>query len=255
MGSTERVRVCTPALPFFCLLAIALCGGCASTLAPSGWLGTADEAARSGFGGWVAVEFANPQPPSDPPAFGEYVSHADIPVRKRSDAVMVHDFTIPSGAKLYLSGDHGRWYRVQYRNWQGWIEHDELRNLRVRTLAGECIAATGDTLYVLTGTHLHAVAAVDIRRAVVSAFDPHAEILGYWTVLGTVSTITNGFFLIITAPAWVLAGTISTAAQTWEGKLFYPSEPLSMFSLYARFPQGLPPEARDAQMVMKGAVR
>jgi hypothetical protein len=256
MGNTERSRACAPALPCICLLAVALCGGCAATMAPSGWLGTAYDAANSGYGGWVVVNYNSPQPATDPPAFGEYVSTAEISVLKWSDSAMVPDFTIPPRSAFRLYSQYGRWYQVEWRRWRGWIARDDWRNMRAMTAAGELIAVAGDTLFVLTGSQLHAITAGSIRDAQVSILSPNAEFLGAWMAIGTLTSISHGWYMIFTIPAWLIVGTISTAGQTWQGKLFYPSEgPLSAFSIYARFPQGLPPEAKDAGMMMKGAVR
>lgn len=236
------------AFRLLCILAAALAAGCATSQAPPGWLGTADDAADDGLGGWAVVEFQAPTPAQDPPALGEYVSTADIPAQVRSGDSARVDFTIPAGAAFRLEGSRDAWLMVEYRDWRGWIEHGELRNMRSRALAGECIAATNDTLYLLNGGELRAVPADAIRRAQVSIIDPWVEGLAYWTAIGTLSTVTHGFFFVLTAPSWLILGSISMIFQSREGKMFYPADPLADFSRYARFPQGLPPALRHAAL-------
>jgi hypothetical protein len=58
-----------------------------------------------------------------------------------------------------------------------------------------------------------------------------------WSIAGTVSTLSHGFYSIITAPIWALVGSI-TSATAWSPHLGLAS--CEVARPYARFPQGLP---------------
>ena len=67
-----------------------------------------------------------------------------------------------------------------------------------------------------------------------------------WTVAGGLSTISHGFFLIVTAPAWAAVGGTVTAIEFSKGKVrAVPREGLRLHE-FARFPAGMPPGWRDA---------
>ena len=65
--------------------------------------------------------------------------------------------------------------------------------------------------------------------------------LGLWTLLGTLSTGSHGFFLILSAPVWILTGTVAAVNQSRQPVLTYPRQGWAGWRAYARFPQGLPP--------------
>lgn len=106
---------------------------------------------------------------------------------------------------------------------------------------GELIAVDNDSLYVLTIIGLHRVAVDDVRDAKLYWFAPDSELMGLWMAMGTLSTISHGYFLSLTAPAWLLIGGASVHANEQGGRIRYPSaHSLRELSMYARFPQGMP---------------
>ena len=84
--------------------------------------------------------------------------------------------------------------------------------------------------------------ATDVARATLIGWDPETYLFTVWTLIGTLSTISNGGFLLFTAPAWQLGGWLATAAQSKRPILRSDQVPWLDLRLYARFPQGLPPE-------------
>lgn len=58
-----------------------------------------------------------------------------------------------------------------------------------------------------------------------------------WSIIGTVSTFTHGFYALISAPVWAVAGSISTTVG-WNPRLGLES--CRSARPYARFPQGVP---------------
>jgi hypothetical protein len=66
-----------------------------------------------------------------------------------------------------------------------------------------------------------------------------------WTLLGSLSTITNGFYLVLTFPLWLISGGIITVNESESGlfKTEYPGEEWwRTVARYSRFPQGIPKE-------------
>lgn len=66
---------------------------------------------------------------------------------------------------------------------------------------------------------------------------------GLWTFGGTISTISNGYYLIFTAPFWLLTGIPATVGESSRDR-YDEENPDSSFWIsiqkFARFPQGLP---------------
>lgn len=136
---------------------------------------------------------------------------------------------------------HGGWLEVRVANPSG----KELR------LAGELLAITADSVWLATRPESLAAANsgyVIARRAVTSAkltwwsAENGTGNLGVDALVGTLSTISNGFILFLTAPAWILTGTIASATYTFAPRTgLEPSSPdgPDIRSL-SRFPAGIP---------------
>ncbi len=136
---------------------------------------------------------------------------------------------------------HGGWLEVRVPNPSG----GELR------LAGELLAITTDSVWLTTRPDSLAAANagyVIARSAVTSAkltwwsAGPGTGNLGVLTILGTLSTISNGLILILSAPAWILTGSIASASYTFAPRTgLEPANPdgPDLRSL-SRFPAGMP---------------
>ena len=64
--------------------------------------------------------------------------------------------------------------------------------------------------------------------------------MALWTVAGTLSTASHGVALLLSAPAWIIGGSVATTKVSHAPLITYPSRPWSDLARYARFPQGLP---------------
>lgn len=126
----------------------------------------------------------------------------------------------------------------------GWIQL-EMKAPNARTpggsWGGELLAVSTDSLWVLTEQGANRVAVADVTRATLVGWDPETYLLTLWTIVGTLSTISNGAFLLFTAPAWAIGGSLATAAQSRRPLVRTEREGWPALRLYARFPQGLPP--------------
>ena len=120
----------------------------------------------------------------------------------------------------------------------GWIYVERNSGPAVQ---GELLAASDDSVVILTESGVHPVPREAIRYAEAGVFDARINGLMTWLVVGTLSTISNGLFLIFTAPMWRIGGGFSVARVSrqpiykWNDK-----DPLSSLAKFARFPGGIP---------------
>jgi hypothetical protein len=114
-------------------------------------------------------------------------------------------------------------------------------------LEGELLAVGGDRIYVFSENDKRVVTSpwsgvreVRITVAPSRPGEPGGSIV--WTVLGTLSTLSHGYYLIITGPIWLLFGIPVSAANTNSVAVEVKADEFHR-SLYqfARFPQGPPP--------------
>jgi hypothetical protein len=137
----------------------------------------------------------------------------------------------------------------------GWIElwtppNDASDEAAVR---GELIAVHADSVFVL-GSELVAVARNDIAEAEMFAWDSHADRLGLWTTAGILGTITHGWFLVLTAPVWLISGSTAAGIQSRQPRFRLSSgDSWDDFRAYARFPAGLPASVTRAAFGIRSA--
>lgn len=110
---------------------------------------------------------------------------------------------------------------------------------------GELIAVSPDSVYILAQAFLVEPRA-PIGRARVFKYDPEGWKITTWTAIGAAATLSNGFILIFTAPAWVVVGVLAARSNAAAARVDIPSGSWEDAIPHARFPQGLPPVERDA---------
>ena len=132
--------------------------------------------------------------------------------------------------------------QTQRQAFGGWIQvHCKLNSGPKQSIKGELIAIHADTLYVLMEQKFHAIAIPDITKARLVFYDSRAELMGTLATLGCISTLSHGFYLILTAPfLWMMGGGIFAYDQSRKPIIDYPQQSLDDFKKYARFPMGLP---------------
>jgi len=135
----------------------------------------------------------------------------------------------------------------------GWIVVDTTKDSRTgwhgvgseaqAEIAGELIAVDPDTVFVMSGRGLVAMPASLVRRATLFSYDAHWGQLATWGFVGTLSTLSNGAFLILTAPLWIIASTSAAASRSRAPmvELAERGDRWAELRRYARFPQGMPP--------------
>jgi hypothetical protein len=122
----------------------------------------------------------------------------------------------------------------------GWISVEYTEGGVTKQIDGELIAIHPDSIFVLAANNLVGIPAAQIAKAKLTAFDANTGPLILWSVLGTLSTLSHGAGLIISAPVWIISGTAATSAQSYTPQLSFPKKPWNEFRPFARFPNGLP---------------
>lgn len=123
----------------------------------------------------------------------------------------------------------GGWARVVY------LADDEPRDAE-----GELIAVGRDTLWLMQSAAL-AIPVAQVVRAEVTGFDSRPGQVVAAAALGLASTVSNGYFLVFSAPAWLITGAVASSSQARLSRVEARVPNLAPLAHYARFPQGLPP--------------
>jgi hypothetical protein len=85
------------------------------------------------------------------------------------------------------------------------------------------------------------IAKSQIDSARLIMYNTHALDYALWTTLGSVSTLSNGFYLAFTLPLWLLTGIpVSTGEARRQNYIDYPASGWAEMGKFARFPQGMP---------------
>lgn len=117
-------------------------------------------------------------------------------------------------------------------------------------IQGELVAAGDDSLWVLPlDGSLRSVSRVAASRVRLTTFDANWGYLATWTTLGTLSTLSHGVGLVISAPVWMIGGSLAARSQSYKPVFEDPST--EVLRRYARFPQGLPPNVSRKDLVAK----
>lgn len=135
------------------------------------------------------------------------------------------DYDLAPAERMY-SG-HGSWVFVSQRDGE--------------TLQGELLAVDGERIVILPLSPARAreIPVKDVRAVKVSRHSGGAGDAIGWAFAGTVSTVSHGFFLLLSAPVWIVTGAVSSHSAVNEVVLDCPPTDPQLRN-WARFPQGLP---------------
>jgi len=114
------------------------------------------------------------------------------------------------------------------------------------TISGELIAVSNDSVFVyrlrLMKFEVLDIREIDSAKIVIYRKRSYAPIIK-WGILGTLSTISHGCWLIITAPSWCLGTLIALRIQAREQNVVgYPDKDFTYLARFARYHKGLPPD-------------
>lgn len=118
-------------------------------------------------------------------------------------------------------------------------------------VTGELLEGTEDHLVLLRDRTMVRIPARDIRRVVVTRYENGTliAILAAWSGAGAIGQASHGKFAGVTEPIWggIAAGALVPVAAD-EGRFAHVEKRSDFVFLreYARFPQGLPAQYRNA---------
>ncbi|MFH1526805.1 MAG: hypothetical protein ABIG69_09165 [Bacteroidota bacterium] len=139
---------------------------------------------------------------------------------------------------------YGAWITIEIQN-------------EPNTIGGEFIAFQNDSLFVFTSQGIPSISREKVVNVVIDLYQRETNKVALWSILGTLSTISHGFFLGISAPIWIISG-ISSGVSASHGGLFEKDNPsnewLESMKKFSRFPNGLPPSIRLEELKPKIAV-
>lgn len=107
--------------------------------------------------------------------------------------------------------------------------------------SGEFISSDESNIYLLYDS-LYQIPKHIISSSLLELDEKNATTYGFWVFLGTISTISNGYYSAITAPLWLAAGIPSAVGESVRDR--YEEEPPTQeywdsINKFARFPQGI----------------
>jgi hypothetical protein len=106
---------------------------------------------------------------------------------------------------------------------------------------GELLAVGTDRLYLATEKGLVGVPMRTILHVRLELYPSNALAMAAWSAGGFLSTASHGFFLLLTAPVWLVVGTAVTVHAYAANKRDIEPAEFDKLYQYARFPAGLPP--------------
>jgi hypothetical protein len=133
-----------------------------------------------------------------------------------------------------------------YGGWMTLIVKPDKLNADVYYLqyGGEFISTDSNSVYLLADS-LYIVPKDKVTSAILEIDDKSSMEYGLWTAGGCLSTISNGYYLIFTAPLWLLFGVPTATGESYRDRYEY-NEEISTDLMYwedvqkfARFPQGI----------------
>jgi hypothetical protein len=106
---------------------------------------------------------------------------------------------------------------------------------------GELIAIPDDSLILLNNNGCISLSKDGIINARLIIYNTDYGRFARWTVLGSIGSLSNGFFLIGTLPLWIIVGSsISSGEAKRTNYIVYTGKGWEEINKFARFPQGLP---------------
>jgi len=128
---------------------------------------------------------------------------------------------------------------VQSQAYGCWIVVDHLKGDQLMITSGELIAVTPDSMFILNESGLSEISAAAVKKTKLEIFKER-KVVGLWAMLGTLSTLSHGFYLVLSAPIWVISGISGAVGESRSGIVEIEGSSPEEFRKYARFPQGLP---------------
>lgn len=118
----------------------------------------------------------------------------------------------------------------------------DVKIIQGSNISGELLAADATSVTILDGAgRVERADARNVDEVVVELYASGGGGTALWTVVGSLSTVSHGFFLIFTLPIWVITGAATSGVASAQSRLHVPRNEIPLLYQFARFPQGLPP--------------
>ncbi len=134
--------------------------------------------------------------------------------------------------------------KLQEESYGGWITAHFYTEKSENEVQGELLAVSRDSLFVLSHSQIVSVPVDLVTTARLEIFLSNANSVGLWTTGEILLTVSHGWFLGLTAPIWIFTGYGSAIARSHTPIFKYPGDSWEKFTLYARFPGGMPSNVR-----------
>ncbi|MFV1884896.1 MAG: hypothetical protein ACMZ7B_10445 [Balneola sp.] len=120
----------------------------------------------------------------------------------------------------------------------GWVE----LKTGVEKIDGELLAIEQDSIFLITMDNTFVSLAKDqIVSAKLTGYDMQNALASLAVFAGSVSTVSHGFYLVLTFPMWIIGGPISATSHVKSAQINYKNESdWYNMSEFARYPQGMP---------------
>lgn len=132
---------------------------------------------------------------------------------------------------------------TQWDVYGGWITVDYGEKDSINTVEGEFIGFQDSVVYILTESDLFTIRYEKVRSASLDVNTRQTGLFAGWTLLGTLSTASHGWYFILSAPLWLLTGIPSTVSASYDGRYADDHPGIAWWqsvTKFSRFPQGIP---------------
>lgn len=128
---------------------------------------------------------------------------------------------------------------VESQAYGSWVVVEHISGGQTMTTSGELIAVSPDFVLILNKSGVSEIPAAAVRQTKLEIFK-EKKIIGLWAFLGTLSTVSHGWGLVLSAPVWLISGIGGAIGESLSGIVEIKGPPSEECRKYARFPQGLP---------------
>ncbi len=153
----------------------------------------------------------------------------------------------PSG---YLPGAS----ETQWDVYGGWITVAYSDSGTINTADGEFIGFQDSVVYVLTKSEPVSIRCEDVRSASFDIYSKKTWLFAGWTLLGSVSVLSHGYYAVLSLPLWLLTGIPSTISESLDGRYAENTPTIywwQSISKFSRFPQGIPKQVDLRELKLK----
>ena len=141
--------------------------------------------------------------------------------------------------------------QTQYQGYGAWIEVETTNGASRSKAYGELIAADSQTVHILVDSQFRSLPVGTIIEGRIFVHSSNWAGMAAWTMVGAVSTLSNGAFLVFTLPLWLIIGPLASGSQSRRPLHTYPKESWDRLAVFARFPAGLPPAVRSDPGILR----